>query len=472
MKHSTRLRLTYLAGDYLTVNIGWIIFNTVRFFSLPLGYQTSLQSFLLHDPNILLGQVLVPLMLVAMYAISGFYNNVTFKSRFDDLRNTAIVSLTGMLLIFFTVLINDDIPERLQNYEMMAILLGLLFVPTYLTRLAITLGERRRARRGEGHSTALIIGTGDAARRLARRLSLPGSLNMFRPAAFISTDRDTPEATADGLPVYPLSRLGEAIATHGVQSLIVPSQTSDMTPTLDLLSTLYRTNLQIYLTPDLYQLITSRARCVTIVGEPLVNISNANIPASTANLKRLGDIFVSAVALLALTPVFAVIALLIKRDSAGPVFYRQTRVGYRKRPFGIIKFRSMRTDAESGGPALSTPDDPRITHVGRFLRKYRLDELPQFWNVLRGDMSLVGPRPEREHYVRQIVERVPYYSMIHQVRPGITSWGMVKYGYASSVDEMIERLRYDLLYIENVSFGLDIKILFHTVNTVLTGKGV
>ena len=180
----------------------------------------------------------------------------------------------------------------------------------------------------------------------------------------------------------------------------------------------------------------------------------------------------SAVALLALTPVFAVIALLIKRDSAGPVFYRQTRVGYRKRPFGIIKFRSMRTDAESGGPALSTPDDPRITHVGRFLRKYRLDELPQFWNVLRGDMSLVGPRPEREHYVRQIVERVPYYSMIHQVRPGITSWGMVKYGYASSVDEMIERLRYDLLYIENVSFGLDIKILFHTVNTVLTGKGV
>ncbi len=165
-------------------------------------------------------------------------------------------------------------------------------------------------------------------------------------------------------------------------------------------------------------------------------------------------------------------AIIIKRQSPGPVIYRQTRIGRHKRPFNILKFRSMRVDAETNGPSLSTVDDPRVTPVGRFMRKYRIDELPQFWNVLRGDMSLVGPRPEREFYIRRILERAPYYSLIHQVRPGITSWGMVKYGYASSVEQMIERMKYDLLYIENLSFGVDIKIIFYTFNTVITGKGV
>lgn len=132
----------------------------------------------------------------------------------------------------------------------------------------------------------------------------------------------------------------------------------------------------------------------------------------------------------------------------------------------------MTIDAESEGPALSSLDDPRITRLGHYMRKYRLDELPQFWNVLKGDMSIVGPRPERDYYIKQIVARVPYYNLIHQVRPGITSWGMVKFGYASSVDQMIERLRYDLLYIDNVSLNVDLKIILYTVNTVITGKGV
>jgi exopolysaccharide biosynthesis polyprenyl glycosylphosphotransferase len=209
-----------------------------------------------------------------------------------------------------------------------------------------------------------------------------------------------------------------------------------------------------------------------VVGEPLVDISKADMSESTINIKRVSDIIVSIFVLILISPLLLTLAILIKLDSKGPIIYKQTRIGYHKKPFNIYKFRSMKVDAEANGPTLSSLDDPRITKLGKILRKYRLDELPQFWNVVKGDMSLVGPRPEREFYIKQIITKAPYYSLIHQVRPGITSWGMVKFGYASNVDEMISRLRYDLLYIENVSFAVDLKILFYTINTVLTGKGV
>jgi exopolysaccharide biosynthesis polyprenyl glycosylphosphotransferase len=194
---------------------------------------------------------------------------------------------------------------------------------------------------------------------------------------------------------------------------------------------------------------------------------------STQNLKRSGDILLSLLALIVLSPVYLLLAILIKLDSKGPVFYSQERIGYHKKPFMIFKFRTMINNAESeNGPQLSSEGDQRITKIGRFLRKYRLDELPQFWNVLRGDMSMVGPRPEREFFIRQILKKAPYYSLLHQVRPGITSWGMVKHGYASTVDEMVERARFDLIYLENISLIVDMKILLHTVNTVIKGRGV
>ena len=213
-------------------------------------------------------------------------------------------------------------------------------------------------------------------------------------------------------------------------------------------------------------------RVSNIVGEPLVDISKADMSESTINLKRTSDIIISIIALILISPLILILSILIKCDSKGPIFYKQKRIGYHKKPFNIYKFRSMKVDAEANGPTLSTLDDPRITKLGKIMRKYRLDELPQFWNVVKGDMSLVGPRPEREYYIKQIIKIAPYYSLVHQVRPGITSWGMVKFGYASNVDEMISRLKYDLLYIENVSLAVDLKIIFYTINTVFTGKGI
>ena len=176
--------------------------------------------------------------------------------------------------------------------------------------------------------------------------------------------------------------------------------------------------------------------------------------------------------MLLLSPLFVYIAWRVKKDSPGPVFFRQERIGYLGQPFGMYKFRTMYVNAEENGPSLSSEDDPRVTPFGRIMRKYRLDELPQFWNVLKGDMSLVGPRPERKYFIDEIVKMAPYYYLLHNVRPGITSLGMVKYGYAASVDKMVERMEYDILYYENMSLTLDLTILIYTVKTVLTGKGI
>ena len=189
------------------------------------------------------------------------------------------------------------------------------------------------------------------------------------------------------------------------------------------------------------------------------------------SLKRIFDIVISLVAMILLSPVYVVTAIIVKATSPGPVFYAQERIGHLGRPFKMHKFRSMYVDAEQAGPALSKDNDPRITPFGRFMRKVRLDEIPQFYNVLRGTMSLVGPRPERQFYIDQIVKRAPEYLLLQRVKPGITSWGQVRYGYAANVDEMVERLRYDLLYLDNMSLTTDLKILLYTVIIIIQGRG-
>lgn len=188
--------------------------------------------------------------------------------------------------------------------------------------------------------------------------------------------------------------------------------------------------------------------------------------------KRVFDVVCSAIALVVLSPLFLVIAVFIKRDSKGPVIYRQQRLGRLAKPFTILKFRTMYEGAENGSPQLSAKDDKRITKFGRLLRKYHLDELPQLWNILIGDMSFVGPRPERKYFVDQLVAIAPQYVKLFQVKPGLSSWGMVKFGYASDLSQMVERMNYDLMYIDNMSPIFDIKIMVHTIRTVITGKGV
>ncbi len=471
MTPANRQRFVNIVFDYFTTMAGWICFNIFRFISLPNDFNISLGSWLL-DPVVMAGTFIVPLMLVVFYAVSGYYNEAFRRSRLDDLLNTLIVTFIAVIVIFFSVLVDDDIPERLKNYELMMAMWGCLFLPVFIVRYIISVRNKKLIRRGLLSFNTLIVGEPQRAARLAQRLAVDDNTLQYNVKAYVD---DTPARHAAGTvdrPVYDFADIEDICGRLDVKTVIVVARSGDMKRTIDIINRLYRLGVRIMLTPEMYHIITGRPRVTTVVGEPLVDVTTPHIPYAVANLKRLGDILVSALALLSLSPVYAAIAIAVRRDSDGPVFYRQERVGYHKKNFNIIKFRTMRPDAEAAGPALSSDSDSRVTRVGHILRKYRLDELPQFWNVLLGDMSLVGPRPERKYYIDKIVEQAPYYALIHQVRPGITSLGMVKYGYASTVAQMVERLSYDLIYLENVSFGFDLKILLYTVRTVIKGRGV
>ncbi len=471
MTDVSRQRLRYVINDYVMTNVAWAAFNVVRFYWIvDNSFTTSLWRFMTM-PTVLWGQLLFPVMMLGIYILSGYYNHVFLKSRLEELINTITTTFIGTILIYFIAIIDDPIPDRASNYQLLAMLELMLFASVYISRLIVTWKSIKKIRRGEWTQNALVIGVSDeAVDYVTHKLAIQRRMGL-NVVGFVSLD-ESGAARVDNLPVYRFEDIAGVCADKNISNLILIPPRRGVKTTLEIINALFPLGLPIFVTPDIFDLIMSRSRFRNVIGEPLIDISRADMAQSTVNLKRAGDIVVSALALIVLSPLLAAIAVAVRRDSPGPVIYSQERVGYQKRKFNILKFRTMAVDAESTGPALSTPDDPRITRVGRVLRKYRLDELPQFWNVLKGDMSLVGPRPEREYYISRIVEKAPYYTLVHQVRPGITSWGMVKYGYASNVDEMIERLKYDLLYIENVSMLVDLKILFYTVNTVITGKGI
>ncbi|GHT10751.1 exopolysaccharide biosynthesis protein [Bacteroidia bacterium] len=463
----------YLLADFLSANLAWFVFNIVRYYLIAqyegFTYLTDFMSY----RHVVKGQILIPFGWLILYYYSGYYNKPLEKSRLSEFFTTFGTVFLGTIVIFFGVVLKN-LPESFHvYYEQFSYLFLFTFGFTYFFRLIITNQTSRKIRKREWTIRALILGNGEKALQTKRLLDKPSESLMYSIQGFIDTSILLPHQKTGNQPVIgSVADLGSLINELGTEELIVAVDTDDDDELLGLLYSLYQYKLPIKLPISQTKLLTGGIKIRTITGYPLIDVTDNNFPEGEKNIKHTLDRLISGFVLLLLSPIYLYWAIRVKLDSPGPVFIKQERIGYRGKPFMIYKFRTMRNDAEKDGPLLSSENDERITPYGQIMRKYRLDEFPQFWNVLKGDMSLVGPRPERKYYIEKIVKQAPYFYLLHNVRPGITSWGMVKFGYARNVEEMIERMQYDIMYYENMSLMLDIKIVIYTIKTICTGKGI
>lgn len=481
MISENRQRALYIAGDLLATVSAWLVFSYIRFVMVGESENySSFASFLGIRP-VILGLILFPLGMSVLYWLSGYYNKVFIKSRIEELTTTLSTAFVGTIAIYFLAIVDDPIPDRATNYELLVMLFGLLFTFVYLERLTFTTLNSRRVASGKIAFNTVYVGSladvpgaihrlESGINHLSHAFRVVGILEWISPTDK-SRAQESGKSEIAGLPVLSLNDMESFCRANDVRTIVVARSDCGPGELLELINKLLPLEIPVLMSPSLVNLLTAKPRLNRLVADPFIDITTPYIAESTINMKRAGDFIGALIAAILLIPTYLVIAIAVKLDSKGPVIYTQKRIGLHRKPFYILKFRTMTVDAEASGPRLSSENDPRITRVGRFLRKYRLDELPQFINVIAGNMSLVGPRPERDHYIQQILENAPYYTLLHCVRPGITSLGMVKHGYASSIDEMIQRMHYDLIYIENVSFTTDLKIIAYTIATVMSGKG-
>ena len=461
--------LKYIFFDYLSASVAWALFYIYRRSSIE---GDTLSNNLPDDPKFWYGALLLPVGWLAAYAFVGTYSNIYRKSRLKEFGQTIYVTAIGVLVIFFALLLDDRIISYKSYYEALAVLFGLHFSLTAAIRFYLTSKAGYKIKNRTIGFNTLLIGSSQKALSLYKELmsAKESQGNMF--IGFVSVVENNGHLLRETLShLGTVKDLRRLIGNHKVEEVIIAIESSEHESIGRILNDLEDTGVIVKIIPDMYDILSGSVKMNAIYGAPLIEISPYLMPVWQQGFKRLIDIVAAAILLMLLSPVFLVVSIIIKSTSKGPVFFVQERIGLHGLPFNIYKFRSMRTDAESGTPKLSSENDNRITPFGKFMRKVRLDEIPQFWNVLKGDMSLVGPRPERQFYIDQIMHLAPHYRHLHKVRPGITSWGQVKFGYAENVEQMVERLKFDIIYIENMSLALDLKIMIYTIKTVLERKG-
>ena len=467
-------RTKYIIADTLSAMLAWGLLFLFRKVALEhTGFSDVADVF--NDSNFWLGLILVPAGWLSLYTIQGAYRNVLRRARLTELLDTLLASLIGVVAIFFLLLVDDHISTYRNYYATFLFLFGIHFTLTYIPRLIITSHTVRAVHSRQLGFPTVMIGSGPRALQTYNDLENQETYsgNLFIGYIDLPSSSQQPSPLTSIMPpLGTLDDLRKIAKEQRIEEAIVALEPDQKDRLQEILLAINSCgDIIIKITPDARDISVGAIHQHSIFHAPFIVINNRLMPEWQYSLKRIFDIIISLVAMIILSPVYLVTAIIVKATSPGPVFYAQERIGYLGRPFKMHKFRSMYVDAEQAGPALSKDNDPRITPFGRFMRKVRLDEIPQFYNVLRGTMSLVGPRPERQFYIDQIVKRAPEYLLLQRIKPGITSWGQVRYGYASNVDEMVERLRYDLLYLDNMSITTDLKIMVYTIKIIVQGRG-
>ncbi len=416
-------QILYVVSDLLAAEMVWLCFLWFRWLVYD-GHIFNMDSVLIPTFQFYPPLIIYPIVCGVFYYLSGFYLRPFFGKLTDVLSKTLLSSVVITLVFFFGIVIDDPVENYTRYIVSLFVLFGLQFGWCLLPRVIITLVSRRHEKR----RVRTIHGLAEA----------------------------------------------QQIQRNEVDEVIIDlkGDHSQSERTLyAIINRLYPLDVEISVVPRVYDMLTGAARIVEIEDQPLVRITEHTMSDQGLCIKRAADVVASLCFMILFSPVYLALAIAVACSSKGPILYRQERIGLHGVPFQILKFRTMVVGAEQGVPQLSQDNDPRTTKIGHFLRKYRLDELPQMWNILRGDMSIVGPRPERAYFIEQIVQQAPYYCLLYKIRPGLTSWGPIRVGYTDTIEKMVERLNYDITYMENMSIRLDLKILFYTIRVIIDGKG-
>lgn len=462
MKHKG-LFLLYLIGDVIASLAVWIFLFYYRKTLFYTPYSITIKEFM-NDTTFLYSIVVIPIFWMILFFYSGFYENVYLKSRLKEIIKTMLVALFGVSILAFFLFLDDKYSMQDLFRVVMLYFLSQFTLVSIFRVLLITFGKYQM-RNGKAIVNSIIVFDvfdREVFNQIAKNLPIGHQL-----LGYVNHNNEDRGIELPFLGYF--ENLSHLVAKHQVNDVIIQSHNKEFF--IESIINLATHEVSIKTLADIPDIISRSFRYNKVEGPVFQEIYPDLMPLWEKNIKRTMDYGISLVAVILLLPFYLLVMIILKISNGGDIFYTQERIGKNGKPFQIIKFRTMRSDAELDKPLLSSENDPRITKVGKILRKWRLDEFPQFFNILKGDMSLVGYRAERRYFIEQIMKEAPYYQHLYRTRPGLTSLGMVKYGYAENVAQMIARLKYDIIYIENMSLIFDVKIIIHTILIMLKGKG-